>query len=213
MSLSYSLHATVFFLVAFIIVLPLQLSFGLQRKTYAFLSLSSAGAALEIVAYAARLRLYYGKSQYAALYLLAITAAPIFLTLGTYTFDCFPRVVRVYGGRWTRTHSLILVLSEVVAMILQVAGSIVAGLQNLAHLQLGVRVIQVGLAAHMLTMATFMLLAAVIAFKTYKAPGHPAKEYESLRRSLLFKAFIASKSIAHLLFSVLPSLDARLTGG
>jgi hypothetical protein len=206
----YNLHATVFYLTAFAIILPIQLSIGLQRGTYGFLSAMFAGTTLEILAYAARVLLCYEKNQY-MMYLVPITIAPTFFSIAIYS--SMPRIAGIYGRHILsvspRTYTMTFVIANLLAMVLQAVGGVIAGFDNLKYSQHGLRIIQVGLAAHLLTMTAFLILTTIFAWNTYKQPWQRAKEYESLRHSIVFKAFILSKCNALHLITLTGKLIRR----
>lgn len=194
-SRDYNLHATVFYLAAFTIVLPLQLSIGLQRRTYGFLSAMFAGLTLEIVAYAARVLLCYDKNQYIIMYLVPITVAPTFISISIYT--CMPRIASTYGKNILsvspRTYMMTFIVADLLTMVLQAVGAVIATFDNMKFSHHGLRIIQVGLAAHLLTLTAFYILTATFAWNTFKQPWQRPKQYEVLRRSIVFSTFISSK--------------------
>src|SRR4051794_28278917 len=100
-----NLDLTVFYLAVFALLLCVQITFGLQRKSYPFLLAMTTGLSLEILAYTARTLNHF---DHTAMYLIPITIAPLFLSAAVYT--CFLRIVEVYG-----THALRIPQSTVTA--------------------------------------------------------------------------------------------------
>ncbi|KAF2122006.1 RTA1 like protein-domain-containing protein [Lophiotrema nucula] len=194
------LQATLFFFSAFSILLPVQLSIGLQRKTYGFLIAITLGHVLEILAYVARILLHNGQERFAVMYFLPITIAPTLFSTAIYL--CLPRIIETYGAHLcpisTRAYHTTLVLADASALVLQAIGGVIAGIDTMSKLDVGLRIVQVGLAAHIVTMAAFVFPTLIFAFNAYKRSTEWAKQFEDLRCSKTFKAFLVGLSSATL---------------
>ncbi|KAF2644450.1 hypothetical protein P280DRAFT_545921 [Massarina eburnea CBS 473.64] len=185
---SSNIYATAFYLTTFAILLPIQLSIGLQRKTYTFLASILLGLGFEILSYVARI-LVYSNHDYIAVYLVSITIGPTFISAeislclaeivdfcGT---DLLPVPVRMY-----RVASL---LAHSIALGLQTIGS---GVSRVHYMETAAKILQTGSTVHLIAMTVSITLASVFARNAYTRPSKHQTSFNSLRRSHTFTAFI-----------------------
>ncbi|KAF1952824.1 hypothetical protein CC80DRAFT_451585 [Byssothecium circinans] len=190
----YNAYASVFYLVAFAILLPIQLSIGLQRKTHAFLAAVVLGLTFEILAYIARILVSNGNDQ-VAVYLVSITIAPTFISVAMSL--CLPRIIHVYGKELSplppRLYETITMLAHSVVLGLQIIGGGVTATHNLSS---GAKLLQAGSAVHFATLTIVVGFAG--AFFRNMHPRTPlcTDIYSGPQRSTTFRVFLIVLAIS-----------------
>ncbi|KAF2269457.1 RTA1-domain-containing protein [Lojkania enalia] len=193
----YNLGGSAFYLSAFSALILPQLYFGIRHRTWGFLVGMICGVTLEIVAYVARIQMNEGKQKF-RMYLVCITIGPAFFSAAIYL--CLARIITVYGTHLSllqpRTVAISFMIADLVALALQSAGGAIAGGADPSNMDRGISIAQAGLAAHLISMAVYVALGCVFAWKSYARRIEWDDRFQNLHISRKFRAFLISQSVA-----------------
>ncbi|KAL5382770.1 hypothetical protein DPSP01_006329 [Paraphaeosphaeria sporulosa] len=198
--------------VCFIILLFMQLFFGIHKKTWTYMSAVCLGIFGEIVGYGGRLMLNnnpFDMNNF-LVYLVPLTVAPALLTGGIYL--CLSRLIVAVGADYSRIkpkmYTYIFVGCDLLSLVLQSIGGAIASMaRNTSSRDLGVHIMIAGLISQIISMIIFFALWGDFAFRVRKAKSAgnltgQAPLYESLRADPSFRWFQWSLFVATLLIFI-----------
>ncbi|KAL4984490.1 RTA1 like protein-domain-containing protein [Aspergillus falconensis] len=160
------LAGNIFYLALFALMLLAQVYQGLRFRTWSYLGCMSCGTLLEVVGYGGRLLLHSNPFNFSAFlqYLICLTIAPAFITAAIYL--SFGRVIVIYGEKCSRlkakSYAKIFFACDLLCLVLQAAGGAVtatAGRNQDSLRGIGINVMIAGLAAQVVCLGAFMVLA------------------------------------------------------
>lgn len=206
----YSLGGNTFYAVAYALLLPPQIYFGVKHRTWGFLFAMFCGLVLEVIGYAARIRMSQGENQFVMLaerhflkgpslmtrrYIICITIGPAFFSAAIYL--CLARIVPVYGQHLWRISprfiAITFMLADICALLLQVAGGGSASHADPETRQISLSILQAGLAVHLVGIFAFVVLSAAFAYLVRSNRGGWDPRLEPLQQSTRFNAFLIGK--------------------
>ena len=126
--------------------------------------------------------------------IVTLTIGPAFLSAALYL--CLGRIVVVFGEHFSRlkprTYSILFVTCDFFALLLQAAGGAMASSSdNGSSLQdTGINVMIAGLSAQVVSLLVYITLCLDFAWRAYRNRDNWVPKHESLRRTVLFKAFL-----------------------
>ncbi|KPM38205.1 hypothetical protein AK830_g8351 [Neonectria ditissima] len=188
-----SLAPNAFYLACHAVLILPQIFLGIRYKTWGYLFGMFCGHVLEIVGYVARVQMHNGKDGFLA-YIVCLTIAPAFFSAAIYL--CLARIISVYGHNLSRfsprTYTITFMVSDLVALILQAAGGAILGGDDTpkSTLDTGLAIIKTGLAAHLVSIAVFMALAAEYGFRAYRHQIQWSPRFSDLQDSRRFSVFL-----------------------
>ncbi len=199
--------------IIFGVILVLQLVFGLISKQRWFFITCLCGIFLEVLGYASRVWSHYNLNSFDAyvMQLVCITLAPCFLMAGIYFILAQLTVVmgQPFSVLRPMQYSLIFVICDLIAIILQAAGGAMAASELSIHesTRSGSNVMVIGLAYQVFSMALFQILWYIFCYRCYisnKRYGSNifSKEFEYIRKRKLFVPLFYSVSIAVILIFI-----------
>ncbi|KAM5351000.1 hypothetical protein ACJ41O_003723 [Fusarium nematophilum] len=183
-----NLGGNAFFLSCHALLILPQIFFGIRHKTWGFLFGMFCGHVLEILGYYARVRMHSGHDEY----IVTLTIGPAFFSAAIYL--CLARIIAVYGeylSRFSpRTYTITFMVSDFVALVLQAAGGAILGGDDPSVIDVGLAIIKTGLAAHLVAIGVFVMLAAEFGFRTYQHRREWNPTFSNLQGSRKFKIFL-----------------------
>ncbi|KAF2446176.1 RTA1-domain-containing protein [Karstenula rhodostoma CBS 690.94] len=198
--------------VCFIILLFMQLFFGIRKKTWTYMTAVCLGIFGEIVGYGGRLMLNnnpFDMNNF-LIYLVPLTVAPALLTGGIYL--CLSRVIVTVGADYSRIkpkmYTYIFIGCDLLSLILQSIGGAIASMANTTSSRdLGVHIMIAGLISQIISMIIFFALWGDFALRVRKAKSTgnltgQAPLYESLRADPSFRWFQWTLFVATLLIFI-----------
>ncbi|KAF4448069.1 RTA-like protein [Fusarium austroafricanum] len=192
-----NLGENVFFLACHALLILSQIYNGIRYKTWGYLFGMFCGHVFEIVGFAARIRMHLGGDGFLT-YIVTITIGPAFFSASIYL--CLARIIAVYGQRYSRfsprTYTITFMLFDFVALVLQAAGGSMLGSDDRDTLNVGIKVMKAGLAAHLAAISIFTVLATEIAFRVAYRQDRWNPKFSQLQQSGKFKAFLICLTIA-----------------
>lgn len=159
--------------IIFGVILVLQLVFGLISKQRWFFITCLCGIFLEVLGYASRVWSHYNLNSFDAyvMQLVCITLAPCFLMAGIYFILAQLTVVmgQPFSVLRPMQYSLIFVICDLIAIILQAAGGAMAASELSIHesTRSGSNVMVIGLAYQVFSMALFQILWYIFCYRCY----------------------------------------------
>jgi len=208
-----NLGGNVVYMICFLVLLGVQIFFGVRHKTWAFMVCMIFGILLEIIGYVGRILLHDNPfiMNNFLVYLICLTIGPAFFTACIYL--CLSRVITAIGSEYSslkpKTYTKVFVGSDLLALILQaVGGALASTAKDSAGSTTGKNVMVAGLASQVISMLLFMTIWADFALRVRKARSSGALArtqpplYDSLRESRMFTAFQWSLAISTLLIFV-----------
>ena len=191
---TYSIPGNAVYLSLYTLLLPPQLYLGIRHKTWGVLVGMTAGVILEIVAYTSRIQLRQGQDKFLP-YLICITIGPAFISAALYL--CLARIVIVYGEHLSllkpRTYTIGFMVADFVALALQSSGGAIAGGASKKQFDMGISIVQAGLAWHLFSIVAFVGFAGRFAWAAYKRQSEWTSAFEDLQSSRRFRLFLISK--------------------
>lgn len=196
-----------------------QLGLGIRFKTWGFMVAAVLGLVTEIIGYVGRIMAYSSPfdSNPFLIYLVCLTIAPAFLSAAIYL--CLARIVVVYGEHISRfsprTYTITFCTCDFFSLLLQAAGGgIAASANDQSTTQAGINTMLAGLSFQVFSLALFAAACAEFALRLHKNPTAWSQTHSALYSSRLFKAFLASLSVATLTIFVRSCFRvAELSGG
>ncbi|KAK7429079.1 phospholipid-translocating ATPase rsb1 [Neonectria magnoliae] len=188
-----SLVPNAFYLACHAVLLLPQVFLGIRCKTWGFLFGMFCGHVLEIVGYAARVQMHNGNGGFLP-YIVTLTIGPAFFSAAIYL--CLARIISVYGENLSRfsprTYTITFMVSDLVALVLQASGGAILGGDNTSKstLDAGLAIIKTGLAAHLVSIAIFIALAAEYGFRAYRHQNEWSYKFSDLQKSRKFFIFL-----------------------
>ncbi|KAI9720726.1 MAG: hypothetical protein M1828_005606 [Chrysothrix sp. TS-e1954] len=191
-----SLAGNTLYLTIFVILLIVQCFLGVSYRTWGFLGSLFAGLTLEVIGYVGRVQMHYNDWLYNPflMYLICLTIGPVFFAAAIYL--SLARIVPIYGlhlARFApRTYTIIFIVSDFVALLLQAAGGAIAATSDSPNSQTGIDIMIAGLSFQVVSLTIFVGLCGDFAWRVRKArAGQAAKESDILRCSATrFQAFL-----------------------
>ncbi|KAJ4250979.1 phospholipid-translocating ATPase rsb1 [Fusarium torreyae] len=192
-----NLGGNIFYLACHAILIILQVYGGIRHKTWGYLFGMFCGHAFEIVGFVARIRMHFGQDGFLT-YIVTITIGPAFFSAAIYL--CLARIITVYGQHYSRfsprTYTITFMLFDFVALVLQAAGGSMLGSDEQDTINVGLKVMKAGLAAHLAAISIFVILASELAFRIFRRQDDWDPKFRQLQRSLRFNLFMACLKIA-----------------
>ncbi|KAI8675829.1 hypothetical protein NCS57_00485400 [Fusarium keratoplasticum] len=186
----YVLGGNLFFLIAFSIVLPFQIYFGIRYKTWGFLFGMFCALVLEILGYASRVGLHYGKDLF-LMYIVTLTIGPAFLSAALYL--CLARIITVYGAHLARfrpmVYTTVFMLLDFFALLLQSGGGALVGGDDPSMWDMGLKILQAGLSIHLIGIVIYGALCLEFGVAVRRARGEWSGDFKMLQLSTKFKMF------------------------
>ncbi|WAO92135.1 Hypothetical protein NCS54_00962900 [Fusarium falciforme] len=186
----YVLGGNLFFLVAFSIVIPFQIYLGIRHKTWGFLFGMFCALVLEILGYASRVGLHYGKDLF-LMYIVTLTIGPAFLSAALYL--CLARIITVYGAHLARfrpmVYTTVFMLLDFFALLLQSGGGALVGGNDPSMWDMGLKILQAGLSIHLIGIAIYGALCLEFGVAVRRARGEWSGDFKMLQLSTKFKMF------------------------
>ncbi|RSM20127.1 hypothetical protein CDV31_000922 [Fusarium ambrosium] len=195
----YVLGGNLFFLIAFSILTPVQIYFGIRYKTWGFLFGMFCALVLEILGYASRVGQHYGKDFF-LMYIVTLTIGPAFLSAALYL--CLARIITVYGAHLARfrpmVYTTVFMLLDFFALLLQSAGGALVGGDDASMWDLGLKILQAGLSIHLIGIVIYAALCLEFGVVVHRAKGEWSGDFKMLQLSTKFKMFCIALSISTL---------------
>lgn len=149
--------------------------------------------------------------------LVTLTIAPAFLSASIYL--CLSRIVVVYGEDLSRfrprTYTITFISCDFISLVLQAAGGAIAsGANTPSQDQMGINIMIAGLSFQVFSLALFAALSTEFAWRALRSPARLNADFERLRDTRVFKAFLSSLGVAALCIFVRSCFRvAELSGG
>lgn len=182
----------------FLLILILQIFFGVKYKTWGFLVGMVCGLGLEITGYAGRILLHDNVFQedYFIIYLVGLTIGPAFLSASLYL--CLGRIVTVFGDNLSllkpKIITWIFILCDALSLLLQsMGGAITATSTDQASHKRGIDIMMAGLWSQVISLSIFVILCSHFAFNVVKNPTKINAQTVLLRQTIKFKCFLLGK--------------------
>ncbi|KAI9795074.1 MAG: hypothetical protein M1816_000096 [Peltula sp. TS41687] len=198
-----SLGGNAFYVALFGLLLLLQFFLGLRYRTWGFWVGTVAGIALETVGYGARISMHYNPfpQNPFLIQIITLTIAPAFICAAIYL--CLARIVVVYGEDISRlkprTYSIMFVTFDFFSLVLQgLGGGIASTADTYTSRKRGVDIMIGGLSLQVVSLILFMILCLDFAWRVRRHRGGLNPVHASLRRTLLWKAFLLALTLATL---------------
>ena len=125
-------------------------------------------------------------------YIVTLTIGPAFFSAAIYL--CLARIIAVYGEGLSRfrprTYTITFMLSDFIALVLQASGGAILGGNDKSKTDLGLAVIKTGLAAHLIAIAVFVMLAAEYGYQVYRRRDEWNTKFTDLQHSRKFHLFL-----------------------
>lgn len=126
-------------------------------------------------------------------HIITLAIAPAFLSAAIYL--CLSRIVVVFSEQVSRikprTYALVFATCDFISLVLQAAGgAILSGGETMSLKQMGVNILITGLSTQVVSLFLFIVLGAEYAIRLRRKPGVRNPEFEHLRSTTLFKAFL-----------------------
>ncbi|KAG5745670.1 hypothetical protein H9Q72_007158 [Fusarium xylarioides] len=170
---------------------------GIRHKTWGYLFGMFCGHVLEMVGFAARIRMHFGQGGFLT-YIVTITIGPAFFSAANYL--CLARIITVYGQSYSRfsprTNTITFMLFDFVALVLQATGGSMLSSDERDTINIGLKVMKAGLAAHLAGISIFVLLACELAFRIFRRQEGWDPKFRELQRSWRFNLFLTWLTIA-----------------
>ncbi|KAL4772357.1 RTA1 like protein-domain-containing protein [Aspergillus nidulans var. acristatus] len=222
-----NLAGNILYLALFALMLLAQVYQGLRFRTWSYLGCMACGTLLEVIGYGGRLILHNNPFNFSAFlqYLICLTIGPAFITAAIYL--SFGRVIIIYGEKSSRlrakSYAKIFVACDLLCLVLQAAGGAVtatAGRNQDGLRRIGINVMIAGLAAQVVCLGTFMVLAGDYVRRlrglrtgNYAGPDSAASA-GSIGGGWIWKGFLWGLGIATLLIFIRSIFRvAELNGG
>ncbi|KAF5967723.1 RTA-like protein [Fusarium bulbicola] len=210
-----NLGGNIFYLACHALLIVPQIYWGLRHKTWGYLFGMFCGHVLEMVGFAARIAMHFGQGGFLSKsnhcvnpstaltvleyrYIVTITIGPAFFSAAIYL--CLARIITVYGQGYSRfsprTYTIIFMLFDFVALVLQATGGSMLGSDERDTINVGLKVIQTGLAAHLAAISIFVILASELAFRIFRRQEDWDPRFRQLQRSWRFNLFLICLTIA-----------------
>ncbi|KAF5708557.1 RTA [Fusarium mundagurra] len=192
-----NLGGNIFYLTCHALLIVPQIYWGIRHKTWGYLFGMFCGHVLEMVGFAARIRMHFGQGGFLT-YIIAITIGPAFFSAAIYL--CLARIITVYGQSYSRfsprVYTITFMLFDFVALVLQAAGGSMLGSDERHTINVGLQVMKAGLAAHLAGISIFVILACELAFRIFRRQEGWEPKFRQLQRSWRFNLFISCLTIA-----------------
>ncbi|KAM0081144.1 phospholipid-translocating ATPase rsb1 [Fusarium odoratissimum] len=192
-----NLGGNIFYLACHALLIVPQTYWGIRHKTWGYFFGMFCGHAFEIVGFAARIRMHLGQDGFLT-YIVTITIGPAFFSAAIYL--CLARIITVYGRHYSRfsprTYTITFMLFDFVALVLQAAGGSMLGSDERDTINVGLKVMKAGLAAHLAAISIFVILASELAFRIFRRQEDWDPKFRQLQRSSRFNLFLACLTIA-----------------
>ncbi|KAF2181845.1 RTA1-domain-containing protein [Zopfia rhizophila CBS 207.26] len=208
-----NLGGNLVYLICFLVLLGIQIFFGVRKKTWTYLGAMVMGVLLEIIGYIGRIMLHNNPfiMNNFLVYLICLTIGPAFLTACIYL--CLSRVITAIGSENSRlrpkTYTYVFVGFDLLALILQgIGGGLAATAKDKKGSKLGTDVMVAGLVSQVISMVFFMVLWADFALRVRRSrlSGALARTqpplYDQLRATRKFTLFQWSLVIATVLIFI-----------
>ncbi|PLN82074.1 RTA1-domain-containing protein [Aspergillus taichungensis] len=191
-----------FYVGVFGVAFFLQFVLGSFYKTWSFMIPMLGGCLLEILGYMGRVRMHHNpfRSDTFFLHLVCLTIGPAFISAAIYF--CLSRIVIAFGERIAvfkpRVYSLTFIVADIIAIVLQAAGSIIACVADDSDTRdISTYVMIAGIACQAFSLAVFVVLCIDFTIRVQRAPiARFNAEFNPLRRSPSFRLFLAALAIA-----------------
>jgi len=203
-----NLAGNAFMVAWFSLMLLAQLALSIRYKTWSHLVGQFIGLVLEIVGYAARVKLHdtpFNDKQFIT-YIITITIAPAFLCYTIYL--CFGRIVIVYGTQLSlipfRAYTIIFVTTDVICLLLQAAGAAWTQAKNItpADLNKAINVLKAGLGMQVASLGIFVVLSVDLTFRLMRKRSLWSTRYVNVRDKKSFKLLLAGAFVAAVLILI-----------
>ena len=203
-----NLGGNAFFVAVFAALFVINIPLGIIYKTWGVMVGMLLGVALEAVGYGGRVwdrTLPFDQNPF-LIYIICLTIAPAFLTAAIYL--CLSRLVVVYGEGNAffkpRTYSIVFMIFDFIALVLQGAGGGIASSSNNnpTQSQAGINVMIAGLAWQVVSLTIFAGFCADLAWGVRKGRGPVPARFANLRESRKFRLFMWMLGFATLLIYI-----------
>ncbi|KAF5559151.1 RTA [Fusarium phyllophilum] len=192
-----NLGRNIFYLACHAFLIMPQIYWGIRHKTWGYLFGMFCGHVLEMVGFAARIRMHFGQSGFLT-YIVTITIGHAFFSAAIYL--CLARIITVYGQSYSRfsprTYIITFMLFDFVALVLQATGGSMLGSDERDTINVGLKVMKAGLAAHLAAISIFVILASELAFRIFRRQEGWYPKFRQLQRSWRFNLFLTCLAIA-----------------
>ncbi|KAJ4328753.1 phospholipid-translocating ATPase rsb1 [Fusarium piperis] len=154
---------------------------------------------LEILGYASRVGLHYGKDLF-LMYIVTLTIGPAFLSAALYL--CLARIITVYGAHIARfrpmVYTSVFMLLDFFALLLQSAGGALVGGDDPSMWDTGLKILQAGLSIHLMGIVVYAALCFEFGVAVRRARGEWSVDFKVLQLSTKFKMFCLALGISTL---------------
>lgn len=200
-----SLPGNAFYATIFGIFLIMNIYLGMRHKTWGYMIAMCVGLVGEIIGYVGRILLWQNPFDPTGndflIYIVCLTISPALLSAAIYL--CLARIVVVFGEDISRfrprTYTLIFCTCDFFSLLLQATGGgMTSTAKTYSAQQTGVNTMLAGLAAQVISLFIFSVMALEYAFRLYRNPTWWDTRHASLYQSRLFQAFLVGLAVATL---------------
>jgi hypothetical protein len=189
----------IFFIVLFAAIFLANLPLGIWKKTWGVLVGITIGSAFEAVGTLGRVMAAYQPFKFNPflIYIIFLTIGPAFLSAAIYL--CLARIIVVFGESNSRfkprTYSIMFMISDFVALVLQGAGGGIAAVakDDKDKAQKGINIMIAGLAWQVASLTLFAVAAGDFAWCVKNGRGSANPKFLKLRSSTKFRGFLWGK--------------------
>ena len=191
-----------FFIGLFGALFLVNVPLGIYRRTWGVFIGMFFGLGLETAGYVGRIMGHWNPFAFNPflIYLICLTIAPAFLSAAIYL--CLARIIVAYGqdnSRFKpRTYSIVFMVSDFVALVLQGAGGGIAATaagKSESQAQAGINIMIAGLVWQVASLLLFALACGDFAWRVRKGKGEglASSSFLDLRDSAKWKGFLYGK--------------------
>jgi len=216
-----SLPGNSLYTAIFGIYLIMNLYLGIRHKTWGYMVAMVVGLVGEIIGYIGRILLWKDPfdptGNYFLIYIVCLTISPALISAAIYL--CLARIVVVFGEDISRfrprTYTLIFCSCDLFSLVLQaLGGGMTSSAKTYSAQQTGINIMLAGLAAQVISLFIFSVMALEYAFRLYRNPMSWDTRHAVLYQSKLFRAFLWGLALATLtIFTRSIFRVAELSGG
>jgi hypothetical protein len=216
-----SLPGNALYAAIFGIYLIMNIYLGIRHKTWGYMTAMSVGLVGEVIGYVGRILLWQNPFDPTGndflIYIVCLTISPALLSAAIYL--CLARIVVVFGEDISRfrprTYTLIFCSCDFFSLVLQATGGgMTSTAKTYSAQQTGINTMLAGLAAQVISLFIFSVMALEYAFRLYRNPTWWDTRHAALYQSRLFRVFLVGLAVATLtIFTRSTFRVAELSGG
>ncbi|OBT91738.2 hypothetical protein VE01_10229 [Pseudogymnoascus verrucosus] len=190
-----NLAASIAFLSLFAVSLIAHVVWGIRYRTWTFMVCMVLGSMTEVIGYVGRVFMHknpYNLSTF-LVQVVCLTTAPAFYSAALYL--CLGRIIMIFGRDFSRIapirYSQFFIFCDWVSLSLQGAGGGLASSSTTdSTMNLGNRLMLVGLITQVVTMFIFGCMCADLAIRIRRYPERKNPKYKLMRSSMPFRGFL-----------------------